>query len=225
MKRLSLLAVFLSLAVSVRADSFTTLDGDSYTNCTVKRVEPDGIVITDSDGVHKLKFKNLPPDIGKKYGFDSVKAAAWQEKNKQSEISSQKEAVENQQNQLKHLADQQTEFDTWEPFSTTVKNGNSWGYMNASETESFLSTLKKIFTPLIEDGTTDRSTVHEWVSAIWNHEIQNGMPAIAVKLSWGDPSSTSNDSSGWEMWTYERGNGSGQYIHFKDGVVSSWSNL
>ena len=46
MKRLSLLAVFLSLAVSVRADSFTTLDGDSYTNCTVKRVEPDGIVIT-----------------------------------------------------------------------------------------------------------------------------------------------------------------------------------
>ena len=38
--------------------SFTTLDGDLYSG-VVKRVEPDGIVLRTSDGVSKLKFKNL----------------------------------------------------------------------------------------------------------------------------------------------------------------------
>jgi hypothetical protein len=33
-------------------------------------VEPDGIVLRTSDGVPKLKFKNLPPEVGVKYGYD-----------------------------------------------------------------------------------------------------------------------------------------------------------
>ena len=50
-------------------ESFTTLDGEQYTG-VIKRVEPDGIVLRTSDGVPKLKFKNLPPEIGAKYGYD-----------------------------------------------------------------------------------------------------------------------------------------------------------
>ena len=50
-------------------ESFTTLEGDHYTGI-IKRVEPDGIVLRTSDGVPKLKFKNLPPQVGLKYGYD-----------------------------------------------------------------------------------------------------------------------------------------------------------
>jgi hypothetical protein len=50
-------------------ESFTTLDGEHYTGI-IKRVEPDGIVLRTSDGVPKLKFKNLPPEVGAKYGYD-----------------------------------------------------------------------------------------------------------------------------------------------------------
>ncbi len=50
-------------------ESFTTLDGDLYSG-VVKRVEPDGIVLRTSDGVPKLKFKNLSPEVAQKYGYD-----------------------------------------------------------------------------------------------------------------------------------------------------------
>ena len=50
-------------------ESFATLNGDHYTGI-IKRVEPDGIVLRTSDGVPKLKFKNLPSQVGLKYGYD-----------------------------------------------------------------------------------------------------------------------------------------------------------
>jgi hypothetical protein len=51
------------------SESLTTLDGEHYTG-VIKRVEPDGIVLRTSDGVTKLKFKNLPPEVGTKYGYN-----------------------------------------------------------------------------------------------------------------------------------------------------------
>jgi len=57
------------LTASLHADDFTTLAGDHYTNAEIKGVENDGIVIRYSDGVVKLKFNNLPPAIGAKYGY------------------------------------------------------------------------------------------------------------------------------------------------------------
>jgi hypothetical protein len=50
-------------------ESFTTLDGDKYSG-VIKRVEPDGIVLRTTEGVSKLKFKNLPSEIAQKYGYD-----------------------------------------------------------------------------------------------------------------------------------------------------------
>jgi len=52
-----------------KTEQFTTLDGDQYTG-VIKRVEPDGIVLRTSDGVPKLKFKNLPLEMRIKYGYD-----------------------------------------------------------------------------------------------------------------------------------------------------------
>jgi len=77
----------------LRADDFTTLDGDKYTNATVKRVEPDGIVVADSDGVRKLKFKNLPPALGAKYGYNPANAASYQATVQQRAILQQNAAA------------------------------------------------------------------------------------------------------------------------------------
>ena len=64
------LGMLFLLSTVLQAEEFTTLDGDHYTHATLKRVEPDGLVIEYSDGVVKLRFKNLPKDICEKYGYN-----------------------------------------------------------------------------------------------------------------------------------------------------------
>jgi len=105
LKRLltAVLLVLISMATAfaqqftlpLTGQKFTTLDGDKYTDATVRRVEPDGIVIADADGIRKLKFKNLPPEVGAKYGYNPAKAAAFQASAQAAEI-----AAQNQTSQL-----------------------------------------------------------------------------------------------------------------------------
>jgi hypothetical protein len=54
----------------LHCEEFTTLDGDYYTGATLKRVEPDGLVIAYADGVKKLKFQNLPAEVCAKYSYN-----------------------------------------------------------------------------------------------------------------------------------------------------------
>lgn len=70
-----MLGILLLVMGTLYADDFTDLDGEKYTNATVKRVDPDGLVISYADGISKLKFKNLPADIQTKYGYDPQKEA------------------------------------------------------------------------------------------------------------------------------------------------------
>ena len=88
MKLLSCLVVLLALIPSLLADDFTTIDGDHYTHATVKMVEPDGIVISYTDGVRKLKFKNLPPSIGQQYGYNPQQAAQYE-----SQVASEQQSA------------------------------------------------------------------------------------------------------------------------------------
>ena len=74
------------LLTVLRADDFSLNDGKTYTNCTVRRVEPDGILVMDSDGVRKLWFANLPAAVQKKYGFDAAKAGEYEQASKQAAI-------------------------------------------------------------------------------------------------------------------------------------------
>jgi hypothetical protein len=55
-----LIVCFASIAL---ADDFKTTDGKEYKNVTVKRVEPDGIVLSSKSGISKVYFTELPKEV------------------------------------------------------------------------------------------------------------------------------------------------------------------
>lgn len=74
-----LICVWLAAyAGQLSAIDFTTTAGRSFKNVTISRIEPDGIVVITRTGVIKLYFTELPQEIQQKYGFDPVKAEAFQ---------------------------------------------------------------------------------------------------------------------------------------------------
>jgi hypothetical protein len=46
------------------------LDGKTFQNCQLLRVETDGITFNHSDGIAKILFPLLPPDLQKRFGFN-----------------------------------------------------------------------------------------------------------------------------------------------------------
>ncbi len=75
------LSALLLATAAAFAEDFTTPQGKEYKGVTVSRVEPDGIVVTTEDGVVKIRFTDLPAEVGKRYGYDPQKAAAWAAEN------------------------------------------------------------------------------------------------------------------------------------------------
>jgi hypothetical protein len=69
----TLAVLIVCLASVALADDIKTVDGKEYKDVTVKRVEPDGIVITHSVGVAKIPFTELPKDVQKRVGYDAAK--------------------------------------------------------------------------------------------------------------------------------------------------------
>jgi hypothetical protein len=61
----------------IRADDFKTIDGKEYKNVTVRRVEPDGIVLITSVGISKVYFTELPKDVQVRFGYDPQRATAY----------------------------------------------------------------------------------------------------------------------------------------------------
>jgi hypothetical protein len=72
------MATLVFITNAVVAEDITTTDGNIYTNAIIKKVEPDGILVSYADGISKLKFKNLPPEVAKKYGYDLAKAESYE---------------------------------------------------------------------------------------------------------------------------------------------------
>lgn len=67
MKRLAICGLFW--ATCCLAADLTTLDGKTYQNVQVKRVEPDGIYVFHSGGGTKILFTQLPEEIRKQYNY------------------------------------------------------------------------------------------------------------------------------------------------------------
>src|SRR5438552_13632498 len=87
---------FACLSSLAFADDFKTIEGKEYKNVTVRRVEPDGIVLTTSVGISKVYFTELPKDVQERFHYDPEKAAAA--------YAAQQAAVR-QANELTHQGD------------------------------------------------------------------------------------------------------------------------
>jgi hypothetical protein len=75
MKTLTLL--ILCVGSVAFADDFKTIEGREYKNATVKRVEPDGIVLSSSSGIAKVYFTELPKEVQERFHYDPEKAAVY----------------------------------------------------------------------------------------------------------------------------------------------------
>ena len=84
----------LNIQLPLEGQNFVTLDGQQFTNTTVKKVDPDGIVVMDADGVRKLKFQKLQPDVQAKYGYDENEAIAFQRQSHNDAIARQNAAIQ-----------------------------------------------------------------------------------------------------------------------------------
>ena len=72
------LAILAALSASIAlANDFKTIDGTEYKNVTVKRVEPDGIVLSSKSGISKVYFTELPKDVQERFHYDPEKATAY----------------------------------------------------------------------------------------------------------------------------------------------------
>ena len=63
MKAPPFLIVVVCFASIALADDFKTINGKEYKNVTVKRVEPDGIVVSSKSGISKIYFTELPKEV------------------------------------------------------------------------------------------------------------------------------------------------------------------
>jgi hypothetical protein len=64
-------SAFLSVA---HAEDWTTTDGKIYKNIKVVKVEVDAVTILDEDGGARIPLAILPPDLQKRFNYDSVAA-------------------------------------------------------------------------------------------------------------------------------------------------------
>jgi len=70
--------LLVACTVVAQAEDIVTTSGVIYSNVTVKRAEPDNLVLLTSKGVLHIPFTELPQELGTKYGYDPAKAAEYQ---------------------------------------------------------------------------------------------------------------------------------------------------
>jgi hypothetical protein len=101
---LAVICIFFAITTLLPAEDFITLDGEKYEGVTLKRIEPDGLVICYSDGVKKLKFNNLPPEVCSKYGYNRESEDQFLQQLKAQEITSFNKAAQAREVQSKRVS-------------------------------------------------------------------------------------------------------------------------
>jgi len=69
--------LILCFTSSAFAEDFKTVNGKEYTDATVTRVEPDGLVLKTKSGITKVYFTELPKEVQEHFYYDSKKAASY----------------------------------------------------------------------------------------------------------------------------------------------------
>jgi hypothetical protein len=50
--------------------NITSVSGDTFVNCKLLKVEPDGVTFSHAAGIRKLLFTDMSPDAQKRFGHD-----------------------------------------------------------------------------------------------------------------------------------------------------------
>jgi hypothetical protein len=61
---------------STSIGTIKTLDGKTYTHCRVLKVEQDGVTFSHDDGITKVLYPLMSPDVQKMFDYDPQKAVA-----------------------------------------------------------------------------------------------------------------------------------------------------
>ena len=99
MNRKLVTALILSFASLGFSEDFTTVNGKQYKEATVRRVEPDGIVVKTTSGVTKVYFSELPKEVQERFHYDSGKAASYSAEQAANYTAYQKQQEETRRQQ------------------------------------------------------------------------------------------------------------------------------
>jgi hypothetical protein len=89
-------ALLLLSLLLARADDITTLKGEKFLEVTIKRIEPDGIVVLKPNLIAKILFTDLSPEFREKYRYNSNKPADIPEASAAADAQRQAEAAKGQ---------------------------------------------------------------------------------------------------------------------------------
>ncbi|WP_038168490.1 hypothetical protein [Verrucomicrobium sp. BvORR106] len=199
MKPLAILALLVSTALGsapiLTLPTLKTAKGAEYSDVKVTEKLVDGVKIVHSAGVARISYKELPLEVQQALGgFDEleVKAAmADAEASKRERIATAK----------RQHADDRLDFHTWEPYSSEIAKlkQNVTDPERYEKLKSDLAIIQDTCRPLLESGV-ERSDIIFWVKATYEGKIAKGMPGALLLLAWGQPSSSSKNSSGVQHW-------------------------
>lgn len=82
-------SLFATVAICAAGETFTTITGKEFKDVTVGQVEPDGLRVITDDGILKVRFAELSPDVQKRFGYDPAKAAQYSAHVAQAQLRTQ----------------------------------------------------------------------------------------------------------------------------------------
>jgi hypothetical protein len=80
MRSVAVAAILLLMAARALALDITTRGGTIYRHCEVTAVEPDGIVITSTEGVARIPFEEMPEALQEQYHMNADAVAEYRKR-------------------------------------------------------------------------------------------------------------------------------------------------
>lgn len=213
------------------AITLTTLDGRSFTNATITRIDPIGISLMTDSGIRRLAFTNLQEASRAQFGYDPRRATEAIREAEDRRTS----ALE--ANQQRHelakrwapwessIAARREEIRQAKITSSNVVRVNP-AVVEAEEEfaqeEARLVSAKE-FIRAAEQAGIPADQTQPIIRAMHARTLYVGMPAQAVRIAWGVPDEVNRTFGAGgksEQWVYPRGNFKSSYVHVEDGLVT-----
>tara|TARA_R110000850_G_scaffold64695_29_gene145110 strand:- start:674 stop:1381 length:708 start_codon:yes stop_codon:yes gene_type:complete len=138
-------------------------DGRTFEECHVKRVESDALIIEHRDGMARISFFDLSPEIQSAYDFDPIEALAAYKKNIAMERELRKNQLlesEKQRAEAQHQAEKEQFYEEakreWIPSKGTIIKVNGQGAYAELWRISFVPTKETSVLGFEKEGTPKR---------------------------------------------------------------------